>query len=162
MNPTRRADVALATLRDLSRAAPDDLATASLSVWAHAAATRGDTPRALAAIHRAQKLTPRHHPTVVLRRLLIDGVDPTTLAAVHLPEAALLATPTGITPAVVSTSGGTDGPTTAPPAGRHPRHRIDHPITPTQRHPGVCHLVPTRHRRRDRDPGLLGCPKTGN
>ena len=123
-----RADVALATLRDLSRAAPDDLATASLSVWAHAAATRGDTPRALAAIHRAQKLTPRHHPTVVLRRLLIDGVDPTTLAAVHLPEAALLATPTGITPAVVSTNGGTDGPTPLPPTASPPPAPPHRPI----------------------------------
>ena len=123
-----RADVALATLRDLSRAAADDLATAALSVWAHAAATRGDTPRALAAIHRAQKLTPRHHPTVVLRRLLIDGVDPTTLAAVHLPEAALLATPTGITPAVVSTNGGTDGPTPLPPTAGPPPAPPHRPI----------------------------------
>ena len=122
-----RADVALAALRDLCRAAPDDLATAALSVWAHAAATRGDTPRALAAIHRAQQLTPRHHPTTVLRRLLIDGVDPDTLAAVCLPEAALLNAPTDISPAVVSTHGDAAGfvplPSGSPPSS-HPHRPI--------------------------------------
>lgn len=114
------ADRAMTTLRGLCRAAPNDLAPAALSTWAHAAASRGDVPRALAAISRAQQLTPRHHPTSVLRRLLIDGVDPADLAAVRLPEASLLNTADPISPAVVSGAGPAGPPQPPPPAAGPP------------------------------------------
>lgn len=114
------ADRALVALRDLCRSAPDDLAPAPLSTWAHAAASRGDTPRALAAIHRAQQISPRHQATSVLRRLLIDGVDPHELAAVRLPEDALLNTPASVSSAVVSTAPGANGPPPPPSTGPLP------------------------------------------
>ncbi len=111
---------AMVRLRELCRAAPNDLATTALSTWAHAAAARGDTPRAFAAIHRAQALSPRHHPTSVLRRLLIAGVEPDDLAAVRLPEASLLNTPEPISPAVVSTAADPGEPPKPPPAAGPP------------------------------------------
>lgn len=113
------ADRALTALRELCRSAPDDLAPAALSTWAHAAASRGDVPRAMAAISRTQQLTPRHHPTSVLQRLLIDGVDPADLAAVRLPEDSLLNTADPISPAVVS-GAGPAGPPQAPPPSAGP------------------------------------------
>lgn len=117
---TAAGDQAMVRLRELCRAAPNDLATTALSAWAHAAAARGDTPRAFTAIHRAQTLSPRHNPTSVLRRLLIAGVEPDDLAAVRLPEASLLNTPEPISPAVVSTVGDPGGPPPLPPAAGPP------------------------------------------
>ncbi len=116
-------DHALIESRNLCHAAPADLAPAALSTWAHAAACCGDSQRAMAAIHQTQQLSPRHHATSVLRRLLLDGVEPADPAAVHLPEDSLLNTPTGISPAVVSTAPGARRATPTLAEGPLDRHR---------------------------------------